>query len=71
MPQNLSDPNVFTSNIIESKYYDLYKTNDMSTACDNETCYGHALLETKNWYDDNAGNLNSSAHDIIGEMILV
>ena len=42
-----------------SKYYDVYKTNNAETACDNEKpCLGHALLEIKNntsdrgWYGD-------------------
>ena len=38
-----------------SKYYDDYTTTDSLTACNGGICYGHALLEVSNWYDDYAG----------------
>ena len=57
-----TDPNVFTTGTINSKYYDLYvnATNsdddDATRSCKNGTengiCYGHALSETSNWYED-------------------
>lgn len=34
----------------ESKYYDLYTTEDASTACNSGICYGHALSETSGWW---------------------
>ena len=42
------------SKMPESKYYDLYTTEDESTACNGEICYGHALSETPKWYADRA-----------------
>ena len=37
----------------ESKYYDIYKTNNVLTACDNNgPCLGHAMSETASWYGD-------------------
>ena len=38
------------SKMPESKYYDLYTSNNALTACNGEICYGHALSETSNWY---------------------
>ena len=35
-----------------SKYYDKYGTSDVLTACNGGICYGHALLEVYDWYDD-------------------
>ena len=35
-----------------SKYYDSYTSTDELTACNGGICYGHALSETKGWYDD-------------------
>ena len=43
----------------ESKYYDLYTTEDASTACNSGICYGQALSETAGWYTDIARFLNS------------
>ena len=34
------------------KYYDLYMSEDITTTCNNGTCYGHALSETAGWYQD-------------------
>ncbi len=45
---------------IDEKYYDNYITNDILTACGNKTCYGHALIETKNWYNDTGTFVNSN-----------
>ena len=53
---------VFTGNMIESKYYDIYKTNNVSTACDNNgPCLGHAMSETASWYGDYASMVSSSS----------
>ena len=40
------------SSLPEAKYYDLYTTEDITTACDGGICYGHALSETAGWYQD-------------------
>ena len=53
--------NVFTSGTINTKYYDLYKTNIATTACNNGgVCYGHALSETSGWYNDTADMIKSN-----------
>ncbi len=44
---------------LDAKYYDLYKTEDITTTCDG-TCYGHALSETSEWYNDYADFVSSS-----------
>ena len=44
----------------ETKYYDLYTTNDYETACNSGKCLGHATIETKNWYQDYYYSVNSS-----------
>ena len=36
----------------DSKYYDNYTTTNPLTACNGGVCYGHALSETANWYND-------------------
>ena len=46
------------SSMPESKYYDLYATEDVSTACNSGICYGHALSETLGWYSDYAYYVN-------------
>ena len=52
---------VFTGNTIESKYYNIYKTNDVLTACDNNgPCLGHAMSETASWYGDYSNMVSSS-----------
>ena len=35
-----------------SKYYDLYTTSSVNTACNGGICYGHALSESAGWYQD-------------------
>ena len=35
-----------------SKYFDDYTTTNPLTACNGEICYGHALSEIFNWYND-------------------
>ena len=52
--------NEFTNNAIDSKYYDIYKTTNLSTACENSECYGHALSEINGWYGVNTDNTNIS-----------
>ena len=44
----------------DSKYYDIYKassgtTINALTACNGGVCYGQALSETSNWYQDSYG----------------
>jgi len=47
------------SSLPEEKYYDNYTTDNATTACDGELCYGHALRETAGWYSDIQGIVNS------------
>ena len=44
----------------DSKYYDDYTTEDATTACNGEICYGHAISETINWYKDYAHFVSAS-----------
>ena len=44
----------------DSKYYDDYTTTDATTACNGGICYGHALSETSNWYEDSAGFVSAN-----------
>ncbi len=37
----------------ESKYYDKYTSDNISTACNGNECISHALSETSRWYNDN------------------
>ena len=46
---------------IDEKYYDNYKTNNASTACNNSTCNGHALGETSDWYVGYTRFVNNSS----------
>lgn len=48
----------------EEKYYDLYLGYNHESACNNQICYGHALSETNEWYNDEIGltNLESWLH---------
>ena len=36
----------------ESKYYDKYTSDNVSTACNGKECISHGLSETAGWYDD-------------------
>ena len=42
----------------EEKYFDLYTTNNATTACNGGVCYGHALNETLGWYGETARFIN-------------
>ena len=44
----------------EEKYYDSYATTDPLTACNEGKCYGHALFETREWYNDKQVFVNST-----------
>ncbi len=46
-------------NFPEAKYYDLYTSEDVSTACNGGVCYGHALSGTAGWYQDYQDFINS------------
>ena len=52
----LSDGTSYTSgiNFPVSKYYDLYEYTPIGNLCNGGNCYGHALLETNEWYNDYA-----------------
>ncbi len=41
------------------KYYDLYTSTNILTACNGGVCYGHALSETSSWYSDYASFVSS------------
>ena len=47
------------SSMPDSKYYDLYTSEDINIACNGGICYGHALSETAGWYVDEAFFVNS------------
>ena len=65
------DPNIFTNETINTKYYDIYAnltdsySNDGSKSCNNGICYGHGISEvmgsTANygWYGDYTQMVNS------------
>ena len=42
------------------KYYDLYKGTDAAKACEDGTCYGHALSETSGWYSDSSSFVSAT-----------
>ena len=44
----------------EAKYYDLYTTSNVNTACSEGICYGHALSEILRWYGDNPFFIDSA-----------
>ena len=44
----------------DSKYYDDYTTTSALTACNGGVCYGHALSETTNWYNDYTGFVSAN-----------
>ena len=49
-----NDPITDGVDVPDPKYYDIYKTEDALTACNNNgPCLGHALSETNGWYTDN------------------
>lgn len=47
---------------VSPKYFDLYTSNDILTACNGGICYGHALSETGGWYSDLNGRLSLTLH---------
>ena len=59
--ESLFSNDTFTSETINKKYYDLYKTSNLNTACNtNEECLGHALSETNGWYGISGTMLDST-----------
>ena len=48
------------NNMLDVKYYDLYTTEEATTACNGGVCYGHALSETSAWYQDAGFTVRSS-----------
>lgn len=56
--QSIPNDSELPSNL-KAKYYDIYTSEDISIACSNEVCYGHALSETYGWYDELSAFLNS------------
>ena len=45
----------------EEKYFDLYTTTNVNTACNGGICYGHALSETVGWYNDSLVSILASS----------
>jgi len=45
----------------DAKYYDNYTRNGLIPTCNNGICYGHALSETEEWYNDFTSYLNASS----------
>ena len=43
-----------------SNYFDDYISENPSTACNGEICYGNALSETSNWYGDFSSFVNAN-----------
>ena len=37
---------------LDSKYYNKYTSDNVSTACNGSTCLSHGLSETSGWYSD-------------------
>ena len=37
---------------LDSKYYNKYTSNNVSTACNGSECISHGLSETRGWYSD-------------------
>ncbi len=49
----LADESTFQGRVWPAaKYYDLYTSNDLTTACNGNPCKGHALNEVAGWYGD-------------------
>ena len=48
-------------NFPDAKYYDLYTSTNVLTACNGGICYGHALSETNGWYRDYTGFVATSS----------
>ena len=44
----------------QSKYYNVFTSENRLTACNGEVCFGYALSETKSWYSDGAGVISIS-----------
>ena len=45
---------------LDSKYYNKYTSNNVSTACNGEECKGHGLSETSGWYSDYHNMVNET-----------
>ena len=49
----LEDGTTFTGKSwLPDKYYDLYSSNNVLSACNGGPCVSHALYETRGWYND-------------------
>ncbi len=50
---NISASSGFSNPLtLDSKYYNLYTSNNINTACNGSECISHGLGETGNWYGD-------------------
>lgn len=54
----LKNGSMYTGGIAfpDYKYLDLFKTGDMTTACNGAPCLGNGTLEFKGWYGNNISN---------------
>jgi len=48
------------SSLPERKYYNLYSTDNVLTACNNGICLSHSMSETSGWYIDQTNMLNTT-----------
>ncbi len=42
----------------DSKYYDVYTSDNVETSCNGKPCKGYALNEIQGWYGDNVSTVN-------------
>ena len=42
------------SSVPDEKYFNAYTTGEMTTACNGNYCYGHALSDSISWYNDDS-----------------
>jgi len=52
LTNQIGDNSGINFSTLDPKYYDNYTTDDETTACNGGICYGHALSETSEWYND-------------------
>ena len=45
---------------LDSKYYNLYTSDNPSTACNGGECLSHSLSETSGWYSAYASMVNET-----------
>ena len=50
---------------IDSKYYNKYTSDNVSTACNGSECISHGLSETAGWYSDRVYMINATSSWLI------